>query len=284
MLEIDISLFITGVNNSIDIGTFYETLLNVGTFEILDPSFNANVKAAVIIDTVSAYGESDYSIKNNTSAFVKLKFYKPPVPYQPNEKYILDIQQNFINIDGEPRLTQFICSIQIPTYITMDYPKSLKIMTSPDFDPSFNYMTGSYYITPHLTAMPAYLPPPAVKTGFWGTITFTNYDGDSCPIDIVLQTIDGATYTTIYTDTINEGSPAVDFVITEQDRFLEPYTTLRFNYSAANGDWFEFSDDVEGVGEIYNSGFQQLSGYYDYFVIGENLDNGNILFPMNVND
>ena len=90
MLEIDISLFITGVNNSIDIGTFYETLLNVGTFEILDPSFNANVKAAVIIDTVSAYGESDYSIKNNTSAFVKLKFYKPPVPYQPNEKYILE--------------------------------------------------------------------------------------------------------------------------------------------------------------------------------------------------
>ena len=161
MLEIDVSLFITGVNNSIDIGTFYERLLNVGTFEILDPSFNANVKAAVIIDTVSAYGESDYSIKNNTSAFVKLKFYKPPVPYQPNEKYILDIQQNFINIDGEPRLTQGICSIQIPTYITMDYPKSLKIMTSPDFDPSFNYMTGSYYITPHLTAMPAYPAPEA---------------------------------------------------------------------------------------------------------------------------
>jgi hypothetical protein len=43
----------------------------------------------------------------------------------------------------------------------MNYPKSLKIMTSPDFDPSFNYMTGSYYITPHLTAIPAYPAPEA---------------------------------------------------------------------------------------------------------------------------
>ena len=174
MLEIDVSLFITGDNDSIYIGIFYERLLNVGTFEILDPSFNANVKAAVIIDTVSAYGESDYSIKNNTSVFTKLKFYKPPVLYQPNEKYILDFQQNFINIDGEPRLIQANFSIQIPTYITMDYPKSLKIMTAPDFDPSFNYMTGSYYMTPHLTAMPAY-----TNTGFYGTFTIGNQKAEA---------------------------------------------------------------------------------------------------------
>ena len=125
---------------------------------------------------------------------------------------------------------------------------------------------------------------PPAKTGFYGTMSFTNYDPDSFPIDIVLQTIDGATYTTIYTDTINEDTPAVDFVITEQDRFLEPYTTLRFNYSAATGDWFEFASTPDGVGEIGNSGFQQLSGYYDYYVNGDNLDNGNILFLMNVND
>jgi hypothetical protein len=127
-------------------------------------------------------------------------------------------------------------------------------------------------------------PPPPAKTGFYGTITFTNYDPDSCPIDIVLQTIDGATYTTIYENTIYEDSPAVDFVITEQDRFLEPYTTLRFNYSETTGDWFEFADDVEGVSEINNSGYQQMSGYHDYFINSENLDNGNILFPMNVRD
>ena len=161
MLEIDISLFITGDNPSISIGYFYETLLTVGTFEILDPSFNANVNAAVLINTVLAYGEDDYTFLNNTSAFMKLKIYKPPVSYQFNEKYILDVQSNFININGEPRLTQAIISIQIPEYITMDYPKSLKIMTSQDFDPSFNYMTGSYYITPHLTALPAYPAPTA---------------------------------------------------------------------------------------------------------------------------
>lgn len=86
---------------------------------------------------------------------MKLKFYKPVIPYQPNEKYILDVQNKFININGEPRLTQLICSIQIPTYTTIDYPKLLKVMLPVDLDYNYNYMTGSYYITPHLTAKPA---------------------------------------------------------------------------------------------------------------------------------
>ena len=58
-------------------------------------------------------------------------------------------------------------------------------MTAPDFDPSFNYMTGSYYITPHLTAMPAY-----TNTGFYGTFTIGNQKAgasDSRYIEIKLE-------------------------------------------------------------------------------------------------
>jgi hypothetical protein len=201
MLEIDISLFFTGVNSSIYIRPFYERLLNVGIFEILDSTLNANVKAAGIIDTVFASGESDYSIKNNTSTFGKVKFYKPPVLYQPDEKYILDIQQNFININGESQLTQGICSIQIPTYATMDYPKSLKIMATGATGATGaagstgSYMTGSYHITPHLTAIPAYpaphsvtltASPSEVQSGGSVTLTptFSNLFGGAADIKI----------------------------------------------------------------------------------------------------
>jgi hypothetical protein len=132
------------------------------------------------------------------------------------------------------------------------------------------------------------VPASAPKTGFWGSINFINDDPDSYAVDIILQTIDGATYNTIYTTTVNVNDGDNGIYITEANRFLSPTTIIKLSFSVIDppsGYYFDllgymYSDIVD-----YSETTPTI-GWYTFTVenYSFNINDGGINFSMNVHD